>query len=118
MKINRGLKVDGDLKDRGKIKWTAMMLPEHVAELRKWQEDYDKVKKPELDEFDYDTMQDQPVKYPPIACSSRLTSWKNGKLHYHRGIIKLANNQYLRYEDPYGIHQLPLDELVGVFVIA
>jgi len=45
MKINCGLKVQGDLKERGKIKWTAMMLPEHVAQLREWQADHDKVKK-------------------------------------------------------------------------
>ncbi|KYC72967.1 hypothetical protein B4092_5004 [Bacillus licheniformis] len=31
---------DDNLKDRGSIKWTAMMLPEHVSLLR------EKVKKP------------------------------------------------------------------------
>jgi hypothetical protein len=37
-------------RDRGMIKWTAMMLPEHVKLLRDWQkEDYFEVK-PELDE--------------------------------------------------------------------
>lgn len=29
------------IRDRGHIKWTAMMLPEHVGQLREWQkEDY------------------------------------------------------------------------------
>ena len=27
------------LRDRGRIKWTAMMLPEHVRLLREWQEE-------------------------------------------------------------------------------
>ncbi|WP_252503388.1 YolD-like family protein [Sporosarcina sp. Marseille-Q4943] len=27
------------IRDRGRIKWTAMMLPEHVAQLREWQEE-------------------------------------------------------------------------------
>ncbi len=26
------------IRDRGNIKWTAMMLPEHVKLLREWQE--------------------------------------------------------------------------------
>lgn len=118
MKINRGLKMQGDLKDRGKIKWTAMMLPEHVAQLREWQQEHELVKKPELDAFDYDTMQEEIERALISRMETRLTSWKSGKIHYHRGIIKEANNQCLRYEDPYGIHQLPLDELVGVFVLA
>ena len=25
------------IRDRGRIKWTAMMLPEHVSQLREWQ---------------------------------------------------------------------------------
>lgn len=117
MKINRGLKVQGDLKDRGKIKWTAMMLPEHVAQLRQWQADHDKVKKPVLDEFDYDTMQEEIERALTSQFETRLTTWKNGELHTHQGTIKEANNQYLRYEDPFGIHQLPLDELVGVMLL-
>ncbi|MFS0687856.1 YolD-like family protein [Sporosarcina sp. 179-K 8C2 HS] len=27
------------IRDRGRIKWTAMMLPEHVAQLREWQKE-------------------------------------------------------------------------------
>ncbi|MED4353558.1 YolD-like family protein [Schinkia azotoformans] len=38
------------IKDRGAIKWTAMMLPEHVEMLRKdWKEDT-KIGKPAIDE--------------------------------------------------------------------
>lgn len=38
------------LKDRGTIKWTAMMLPEHVAMLRKLKESTNYKAKPILDE--------------------------------------------------------------------
>lgn len=41
------------LKDRGNIKWTSLMLPEHVGVLRKWAEDIDKVPRPELDEQEW-----------------------------------------------------------------
>ena len=27
------------IRDRGRIKWTAMMLPEHVEQLREWQKE-------------------------------------------------------------------------------
>ncbi|WP_062356093.1 YolD-like family protein [Bacillus kwashiorkori] len=38
------------IRDRGRIKWTAMMLPEHVKLLRDWQEEELWEEKRELDE--------------------------------------------------------------------
>lgn len=38
------------LRDRGRIKWTAMMLPEHVKMLRVWQQEEGRVKAVEVDE--------------------------------------------------------------------
>ncbi|BCE05703.1 hypothetical protein RSC2_03716 [Bacillus paralicheniformis] len=35
---------DDNLKDRGSIKWTAMMLPEHVGLLHELESNQDKVK--------------------------------------------------------------------------
>ncbi|MDQ9096528.1 YolD-like family protein, partial [Bacillus licheniformis] len=40
---------DDNLKDRGSIKWTAMMLPEHVSLLRELESRQNKVKRPVLD---------------------------------------------------------------------
>ncbi|MED1024621.1 YolD-like family protein [Bacillus licheniformis] len=40
---------DDNLKDRGSIKWTAMMLPEHVGLLRELESNQNKVKRPVLD---------------------------------------------------------------------
>ncbi len=40
---------DDNLKDRGSIKWTAMMLPEHVVLLRELESIQNKVKRPVLD---------------------------------------------------------------------
>ncbi|RST75260.1 YolD-like family protein [Siminovitchia acidinfaciens] len=39
-----------DIKDRGTKKWTAMMLPEHVQMLKYLNVDYERVKKPDIDE--------------------------------------------------------------------
>ncbi|MED1742188.1 YolD-like family protein [Bacillus swezeyi] len=38
-----------NLKDRGTIKWTAMMLPEHVSMLRDLESNHNRVKRPVLD---------------------------------------------------------------------
>ena len=38
------------IKDRGTMKWTAMMLPEHVQSLKNALDDEDRVKQPLLDE--------------------------------------------------------------------
>ncbi|QTD39546.1 YolD-like family protein [Sporosarcina sp. Te-1] len=51
------MKVKGDIKDRGNIKWTALMLPEHVRHLRDWQAEDELVPEPGLTEFDMESMQ-------------------------------------------------------------
>ncbi|KMM38010.1 YolD-like family protein [Guptibacillus hwajinpoensis] len=38
------------IRDRGNIKWTSMMLPEHVKELRDWKAEERRKSKPMLDE--------------------------------------------------------------------
>ncbi|MBD1378737.1 YolD-like family protein [Metabacillus arenae] len=38
------------IRDRGNIKWTSMMLPEHVKLLREWKEEERYQTKPALDE--------------------------------------------------------------------
>jgi hypothetical protein len=38
------------MRDRGSIKWTAMMLPEHTSQLREDVANYEKAERPQLDE--------------------------------------------------------------------
>ena len=38
------------IRDRGRIKWTSMMLPEHVKMLREWAEEDSWTEKKQLDE--------------------------------------------------------------------
>ena len=117
MAFDRGVKIDGNIRDRGKIKWTAMMLPEHVKELRKWQEDSEKVRRPELDEFDLQTMQEEVERAVTSGAETRITTWVDGYFHYHRGVIKEVSTQYMSYEDPFGKHNLPIHEIVAVMLV-
>lgn len=93
------------------------MLPEHVKELRKWQEDADKVKRPELDEFDLQTMQEEVERALSSKLETRITTWLDGRLHYHRGVVREVSTQYLSYEDPFGKHRLPIHEIVAVMIV-
>ena len=44
---------------RGNIKWTAMILPEHIAELRNWMDKEHYVKCPELSDWDLQSIQER-----------------------------------------------------------
>lgn len=44
------------IRDRGTIKWTAMMLPEHVKILREWAEEDTYQEQPKLDEQQIEEM--------------------------------------------------------------
>ncbi len=46
------------LKDRGNIKWTSLMLPEHVGKLRSWEKEDRRLQKPELDEQEFAFLDD------------------------------------------------------------
>jgi len=117
MASNKDVIIDGNLRDRGRKKWTAMMLPEHIRELRKWQEDLDKVKRPELDEFDLETMQEEVGRALTSGLETRITTWIDGKFHYHRGIVQEVSTQYLSYEDPFGKHRIPIHEITAVMIM-
>lgn len=103
--------------DRGNKKWTAMMLPEHIKELRQDEENYNKVSRPQLDEFDLQTMQEEVERALTSKHETRITSWCDGILHYHRGVIQGVSTQYVSYEDPFGKHRIPIHEMVAVMIM-
>ena len=43
-------------RDRGTMKWNAMMLPEHVKLLREWKEEDRRVERPDFDEWALEEM--------------------------------------------------------------
>ena len=118
-KLNKHLKVVGDLKDRGRIKWTAMMLPEHVEMIRDWYEEDKQVDKPDLDEDELQLLQEELLIAMKRKCEVKLKSWKDKKIHYHIGTIEEMDFQSrsIVYEDPFGMHRLPIDELVAIRMI-
>ncbi|AYC29631.1 YolD-like family protein [Paenisporosarcina cavernae] len=113
-KINRAQTLQGDIKDRGNIKWTSLFLPEHVKAMREWQEDIGKVDKPLLDEFDLQMLQEELEIALQTQKEVRIREWKDGVFVLHRGVIVGANSQKLTYEDPFGKHDIYATNLMEI----
>jgi hypothetical protein len=65
------------IRDRGNIKWTAMMLPEHIIELRNWMDKDHYEERPELSEWDLQSIQEEiEVSYKP-KCETLIKTWKD-----------------------------------------
>lgn len=101
------------IRDRGNIKWNAMMLPEHVKKLREWKKQDEYEEKPELDEFTLQDISEQLI----IAYENRyeveLKIWKNRhtyratglivKLNAERGTLMFEDGRTFFFESIYGI---------------
>ncbi|WP_026672107.1 YolD-like family protein [Alkalihalobacterium bogoriense] len=105
------------LKDRGNIKWTAMMIPEHVSRLRKVAEELTTVKKPivdiqQLEEFEYficEAMEHNHV--------LTFVYWDDGKYGIVLGKVHYIDsvNKQLRVVDQFDErHYIPIAHLVDV----
>ena len=75
------------IRDRGNIKWTAMMLPEHLRELRKWQAEDDLVKRPDLSEWDLQQIQQEIDRAIRSRKLTEVQTWSDGILHRYAGVI-------------------------------
>ena len=119
MKVNKHFKQVGDIKDSGAIKWQGMMLTEHVELIRAWYEEDKHDAKPDLDEYDLQLLQEELALAAQRRCQVKMKSWKDKKFHYHLGIIQQldAHSRSIVYEDPTGVHRLPMNELVGVWMM-
>lgn len=105
------------IKDRGNIKWTAMMLPEHVAMIKKIYADQDKVQKPQLDEqawFEIElTIQEALIKNSSV----QFTYWQNG--YYETLVGRINSIDFLQKQiklimDDEEIKYLHYDKVVSV----
>ncbi|MEK5270553.1 YolD-like family protein [Aeribacillus sp. FSL K6-8394] len=78
------------IQDRGGIKWTAMMLPEHVKLLREYNESLDKVEKPVLDEQKYE-------EFNEVICEAMEENITLQFTYYQKGEIKklVGNIHYI-----------------------
>ncbi|PID16896.1 hypothetical protein CSV63_03115 [Sporosarcina sp. P34] len=102
-------------RDRGKIKWTSLMLPEHLERLRKWQAEDDYIDQPQLDQLDWDNIQETLETALKRQCETEIKIWQDGKIVYHQGKIKEINIQSkaVIMEDPFGKDRIPVIKIVS-----
>ncbi|TWJ97647.1 hypothetical protein CHCC20327_4297 [Bacillus licheniformis] len=91
---------DENLKDRGTIKWTAMMLPEHVSLIRELERSHNKVKRPVLDLAQIDDMEmiiseamefNNPVQFSVFKPLPMLNGPETGEIVQIEGHIHYIN---------------------------
>ncbi|GIO28403.1 YolD-like family protein [Ornithinibacillus bavariensis] len=89
------------ISDRGSIKWTSLMLPEHVELLKKiWNEDK-KVVKPMLDEQELETINRRVIEANQNNEEVRITYFESGKIIEVQCIISKLDqlNQVIILQD-------------------
>ncbi|MCY7933821.1 YolD-like family protein [Bacillus spizizenii] len=81
------------LRDRGTIKWTSMMLPEHLTQLKQDLIDISKIEKPSLD--------DQQIEEMDLLVSEALEFNKELKFKlFNNGFVENVNGRvhYINFE--------------------
>lgn len=104
------------IRDRGNIKWTAMMLSEHVAELRRWQEEDHYEERPKLDDFDLQAIQHEIEVAQKRECEVHVKLWGKGKSVLYMGVISEINvdSMWITVDSPFGRDRMPVEDIIDV----
>ncbi|MBO0587995.1 YolD-like family protein [Sporosarcina sp. E16_8] len=104
------------IRDRGNIKWTAMMLSEHVAELRRWQNEDHYEGRPELDDFDLQAIQYEIEVAKKRECEVQVKLWDKGKSVLYMGVIKEINveSMWITVDSPFGRDRMQVKDIISV----
>lgn len=110
------MKVEGDIKDRGRIKWTAMMLPEHLTELRDWYAEDDLTVRPKLTEWDLAAIQEEIEIAYKRKCETLIKTWRDGRIIEYQGIIEAIDlhNKAILLADPFGDMWIQIEGIISV----
>lgn len=103
-------------RDRGRIKWTALMLPERIAMLRDWHAEDDKTPRPELNEFDLEEIHQQLQSALLKKCMTQIRIWQDDKITGYIGTVEDIDihNRLVLLEDPYSTERIPADLIIAV----
>lgn len=79
------------IRDRGRIKWTAMMLPEHVEQLRDWQKEDQHQIREQPDEQQLEEWNYQIREAVERDLSLTVHYWQDEKVMTASGIVRKIN---------------------------
>ena len=104
------------IRDRGNIKWTAMMLSEHVAELQRWQNEDNYEERPQLDDFDLQAIHYEIEVAKKRECAVHVKLWDKGKSVFYMGVIREVNVEamWITVDSPFGRDRMPLSDIISV----
>ncbi|WP_066369673.1 YolD-like family protein [Neobacillus fumarioli] len=105
------------IRDRGRIKWTAMMLPEHVKCLRDWvkEDQYEQPK--EMDEQQLELMNKTVTQAMESGQDITITYYQNHRYEIIIGTIHHCDKtaQRLHVIDRFeAVHRIPLETIVDI----
>ena len=75
------------INDRGNIKWTSLILPEHLVEIKKWKQEQFYDKRRELTDWELDEIEQTIQRAFKMKERVKLTLWSNNKFHDIAGIV-------------------------------
>ncbi|QFT89607.1 YolD-like protein [Bacillus sp. THAF10] len=92
------------IRDRGTIKWTSMMLPEHVKLLRDWTKEDTYETKPELDEQRLEELNDLFCDAMETGREVTITYFEKRRYHLFVGAVHHLDplNERLHVVDKFG----------------
>jgi hypothetical protein len=105
------------IRDRGRIKWTSMMLPEHVKMLRDWVKEDGYEEKREMDEQQLELMNETLSEALEFDQFVTITHYHNrkyeiliGKIHYWD---ELEHRLHIidRFEE---VHRIPIGGVIDI----
>ncbi|MEC0709710.1 YolD-like family protein [Bacillus haynesii] len=118
--------VNDNLKDRGTLKWTSVMSPEHVSLLRELQDGLKRIKRPVLDMSQKDDMElvinegmefNLTLHFEVFKARSFLNTQETGDIIHLEGKIHYINQQQQIFHivDSTGdTHFIKFKDLIGV----
>ncbi|GGB58302.1 YolD-like family protein [Virgibacillus dakarensis] len=100
--------------DRGSIKWTSLMIPEHVELLKRTWEELERKQKPMIDEQRQEEINVKLQMALKDALTVEIQYFENHDYHKVKG--KIGNidlqNKHIKIVD----HCLPLENIIDVYV--
>ncbi|MFZ0578300.1 MAG: YolD-like family protein [Psychrobacillus psychrotolerans] len=105
---------------RRNVKWkTAMMLPEHVVMLREYGTEIKREPKPDLNEWDFEAIQDNLQLAMRSKADTKVKLWRDGQFSYNRGTVEGIDikRRTLELQDPFYLFSIKLDEIVDVTIM-
>ncbi|PIC82893.1 YolD-like family protein [Sporosarcina sp. P1] len=103
-------------RDRGKLKWTSLMLPEHLERLRDWQQEDEYIERPELTDWELQTMQETLEVAWRRRVKTMIKTWHDGEVRFHQGEIEVLDLRTMTIMlcDPFGTERIHVEDVVDV----